>query len=258
MSNQELLNSVSLQEAANIISDELISEKSRLEKTRASLQEEKKRYDEDYIRANDGDSSENAPLDKAKENLRLVTGKIIANLKLLQGMEGLEDVRFLVGVYDFIPLVENIRGVEEECLSYILQLFEVSNLEEIPDKIRDMYYKDLAVKIDALWNSCKGNGWSERSLQCANAFLDFYKIRKMPPYNYCGLIVPYSTVRLEINGTQLTYRIYPDNISFTDIGVIAANSRLAEALLGRMKGDSVTIQHTSQKSALVYKILDVY
>ena len=62
MNNQNDLNGVSLHQAAEMISNALIVEKSNLERIKVELQAEKKKYEEDYVTANDGDSSENAPL----------------------------------------------------------------------------------------------------------------------------------------------------------------------------------------------------
>ena len=56
----------------------------------------------------------------------------------------------------------------------------------------------------------------------------------------------------------MTYKILPAGLSFLDIGVIAANSRVAQAILGKQKGDTVSIQHSSGKVILRYEILDIY
>ena len=80
----------------------------------------------------------------------------------------------------------------------------------------------------------------------------------MPAYNECGIVVPYTTVRLEMGGKVMTYRIYPEGVSFIDIGVMAANSRVARAILGKEKGQSVSIRHDSNNTLLEYKIVDIY
>ncbi len=87
----------------------------------------------------------------------------------------------------------------------------------------------------------------------------FREIEDVSNYNSVGFIVPYSTVRLEVNGQEMIYRIYPDDVSFVDIGVIAGNSRLAIALMDKSAGDVVEVENTSQARAMIsYKILEVY
>lgn len=77
-------------------------------------------------------------------------------------------------------------------------------------------------------------------------------------YNSVGIVVLYSTVRLTVEGKELIYRIYPEDVSFVDIGVMAANSRLATALMGKVAGDYVDVEHTSRNISLRYHIEEIY
>lgn len=83
-------------------------------------------------------------------------------------------------------------------------------------------------------------------------------IADLSRYNSVGIVVMYSTVRLSLDGKELIYRIYPDGVSFVDIGVIAANSRLATALMGKVVGDSVDLDHISKNTTLTYRIEEIY
>ena len=97
------------------------------------------------------------------------------------------------------------------------------------------------------------------SLQMIVELGDLYESIKKPHYNSVGFVLPYSTVRLDMNGSIMTYKIYPEGISFIDIGVIAQNSRLAMALMNKHAGEIVQIQRGSKGSAdIQYKILEVY
>ena len=84
------------------------------------------------------------------------------------------------------------------------------------------------------------------------------EIADLSKYNSVGIVVLYSTVRLSCQGEEYIYRIFPNGISFIDIGVIAANSRLATAIMGRTAGDSVEIEHTSRNKVLKWTIEEVY
>ena len=57
---------------------DLLEEKRKQEKHKQHLQERKALYERQYIAANTGDSSENAPLDEAKKNLELLQEKLLA------------------------------------------------------------------------------------------------------------------------------------------------------------------------------------
>lgn len=106
-----------------------------------------------------------------------------------------------------------------------------------------------------------------------NILEDVRTMKNIRPYNPCGKIVPYSTVRVKlknppktkVNSSLIyTYKIYPDGVSFIDIGVIAANSRLANALLGRRINDmknpnlTVKVQSTSGSTVWEYEVIEVY
>lgn len=77
-------------------------------------------------------------------------------------------------------------------------------------------------------------------------------------YNSVGVVVLYSTVRLTCRGSEYIYRIYPAGISYIDINIMAANSRLAVALMGKKEGDTVQLTHEGEGSTLIYKIEEIY
>lgn len=258
MNNQKALNSVSLQEAASMISNALIKARDDLEKSKKQLFEDKKKYEEAYVLAYaDGDASENAPLEAAIQNLKMVTGEIGSNARVLQIMDRLEDVEYLIGTYDFTDLETAIIKMPEEDKEQLFKAAGVTGTEALKEKLRNMSITEVAAVCKAYqsWIKAKYNIDEDDCLQSLAGFLS---VVLMPRYNTCGIVVPYSTVRMEMNGKTMTYRIYPDGVAFIDIGVMAANARVARAIMGKQKGDSVSIRHDSTGVLLTYKIIDVY
>lgn len=259
MNNQNDLNGVSLHQAAEMISNALIVEKSNLERIKVELQAEKKKYEEDYVTANDGDSSENAPLEAAINNLKFVTGKIASNAKVIQTMEGLEDAHYLRETFDFSELVDALSKLKEDSLIKLRELLKFSSIEESIKVLKTIKRDDLesAIKDYSDWFMAT-KGLNESDSLCLSKLLSYFEVAKKPKYNTCGIIVLYTTVRLKLGDRIMTYRIYPKGLSFIDIGVMAADSKVAQALMGKTKGDSITIQHTSKKTVLRYEIVDIY
>lgn len=259
MNNQNELNAVSLPEAASIISNALIKEKYNLEQQKKKLLEDKTSYEEAYVKANDGDSSENAPLEAAIQNLKLVTGEIGNNARVLQIMEGLEDVEYLIGTYDFTDITHTCNLLHSDVKSEVLKILSVKDVSDIPNKLVNFEPNDIGYwmgTLSAIMNNREDD--VERNNDFLHAVQEYVKVALMPKYNTCGLIVPYTTVRLRLAGNIYTYRIYPEGVSFIDIGVIASDSRVARAMLGRCKGDTFSLQHASNSTLLTYEILDIY
>lgn len=178
-----------LQEVAELIEEDLAKVYSSYLVRRRVLSEEKKICQQEYMAANTGDRSENAPLQAAIENIKRNNLDIRECEEVISGLAAIEDAGFLSKIY----------SADSEIL--------------------------------------EGK-------------------RK---YNSIGKVVLYSTVRLDFNGDELIFRIYPDNISHIDIGVMAANTKLASSLMGKGVGECVEISRnaTAGKFA-VYKILEIY
>lgn len=260
MNNQELLNSVPLVEAAIIISDCLVEQKRVLEQERIARQEEKKGYEQDFINANaHGDARENAALDAAQENLSLVTGKIVANAAVLNMLANIEDVNYLAKTYDYSEVKDCIIGMEPEMQQDFLSIFSATHPAEIPDRAVNMDIKVLGNRIDAFAVKYGAlTGIDVRYDTCAARLVDMYKVLSRPKYNTCGIVVPYSTVRVALDQKIMTYRIYPKKLSFIDIGVISEESKMAQALFRKQVGDTFSLQHEGQRVRLQYRLLDLY
>lgn len=257
MDIQEQLRHVSLEEASRIISNSIISARSKLDDDIRQLEKDRKKYEEDYIIANDGDSSENAPLDEAKKNLRDNMGAIVAKLALAEQMDNIELKEYRLGTYDFSTIekcYESLNIQEKQVANEKLHCNSEKVLLERMKTISDDQLYDEVVNYHF---TIEKTG-SEEELAFDEAILLYLLERKLPMYNYSGKVTLYSTVRLKYNDTVLTYKIYPDKISFLDIGVLAANSRVAVAIMGRQKGDIVTLEHTTKQNVLEYEILDIY
>lgn len=290
MLSQNTLNSVTLKEASDMISDTLINERLSLKERRNQLEKLKEKYQDDYIAANDGDARENAPLEAAIENLKNVTGDIVAITKKYQSLDAVEDSRYLNATYDYDGLIETVSGLSPDSSRVFFQIFGVTGIEEFLTVIRGISLEQLneaILKFDEYYGITVMNNlkvdypedhqiWKSRMLleQTVIArrtggelamehkvLTDLGHVRSMkamPPYNYCGIVVMYSTVRMRMGGNLYTYRIYPKGLSFIDDGAMAANSRLATAIMGKKKGDVVTIRHASRDTLLSYEIVDIY
>lgn len=77
-------------------------------------------------------------------------------------------------------------------------------------------------------------------------------------YNSVGIVVLYSTVRFSCDGEEFIYKIYPGELSYIDIGIMAEKSRLATALMGHAVGDVIGVDHSARNETLYYKIEEIY
>ena len=262
MDNQNVLNNVSLEEASRLISKELIGKKLELMETRDKYYKERKQYESDYVAANDGDSSENAPLEAAINNLKMITGDIAANEAVIQSLESIEDKEYLIGTFDFNDIEDAFNFLNNLDKKSILEIYQIESGDVFVNGIKNIEISELVEKLNKHFEYNQTTN-SSKSQLLFNKIKSYYDVLNKPKYNYCGLVVIYTTVRLRLSRGNsepevLTYKILPSGLSFLDIGAIAANSRVAQAVLGKQKGDVVTIQHSSGKMRLQYEILDIY
>lgn len=257
----ELAN-MNLRDASEAISRALIIEKSKLEEAKIALSEKEKACKQAYIAANTGDSSENAPLDEAKKDLRMVSGEILVNLKVLQSLDDLEDVEYLVDTYDYTDLESSVCQLDEETFKFLTTIFHGLSRGNVKEYFTSLSIDNLERYKDELLNWITENKNANTLDVFYNKLSDFFEVASMPPYNTCGIVKMYSTVRLECSNGDTTetmvYKIYPAGLSFLDIGIIAADSRVAKAILEKQVGDTVDIPHASKNLHVLYKILEVY
>lgn len=290
MLDQKYLNSLSLADASAEISLALIKERISLKEQKAELEKLKEKYQHDYIAANDGDASENAPLEQAIQNLKTITGDIVAVVKKSQTLDKIEDSVYVTAVYDYDMIMMDSEAMSPDSIRVLNDVFSIDSLSGLPDRIKEMSRDDLVqavIQFDAYYGQTMANiirseypedsdVWKSRKAlsdvvdgklnagimaQEYKVLSDFEHIKAMKsvrPYNYCGVIVMYTTVRLDLDGRMFTYKIYPKGLSFIDDGVMAADARLATALMGRHAGDTVSIRNSSKGQILNYKVLDIY
>lgn len=259
MNNQAELNSCSVEQASILISKALSEKKSGLEEERKKLHESRAKYEEDYIAANaQGDARENAPLDEAISNLRFVTGEIMANAKILQALEGIEDVDYLLNTFDWNPLITAYDKLDDNSKTLFGGRLGINSSGDIRSILTSGDTDVILSDFDVYYNSVGGESSDELNRKFIKELRNIRRVLSMPRYNHCGIVVPYSTVRLKLGNDIMTYRIYPEGLSFIDIGVIAADSRVAQAIMGREKGGMASIQHASRPLRLEYHILDIY
>lgn len=291
MNNQEKLNSMQLSAASEMISDSLIAERLGLQKKRADLEKLKEQYQEDYLIANaDGDARENAPLEKAIENLKTTQGDIVAVTKKYQNLDNIEDSKYLNATYDYDILRDILSRLSDESKGVLCRIFNVSSDEEMIERIKqsdenelnesilsfDRFYGESmlnaliqekgvdevkkmgSTELERNESIMRQSGIMATEYRAIMELNNIRNIKEVPPYNTCGIIVMYTTVRVRLEERTFTYKIYPKGLSFIDIGVISADSRLGAALLNKKKGDKVAIRHGSKTKMLEYEILDIY
>ncbi len=292
MLKQEYLNTLSLEQASKEISEALIKERITLRDKITELEKLREKYQGDYLEANDGDSSENAPLEQAIQNLKVTTGDIVSATEKSQSLDRVEDADYVTAVFDYSLIITEVKNLEPESLSEFLKTFGITQPEEFANVIRTMDYNEVCDKIEQfevyyidkmtaiieqdnpkdspVWksknelakvaNSLVSQGVLSQEHYVLILLNDVKKMKKVRPYNCCGRVVVYSTVRLRLGDQRMfTYKIYPKGLSFIDNGIMAANSRLATALLGRYKGETVRVRGLSgSQQVLNYEIVDLY
>lgn len=290
MLKQEYLNGISLQEASAAISRALIEERISLKKQKAELEELRQKYQNDYIVANDGDLSENAPLEQAIQNLKTITGDIVSVVKKSQSLDKIDDSVYVMATYDYDVILMDIDAMSADSKRVLFSIFGITELGGLPDRIRDMETEELlaaVLKFDEYYADCMTNiirneypdgdlVWKSRvklsevvdkklkdgvmaaEYKVLSDFEHIKSIKAVRPYNYCGVVVMYTTVRLNLDGRRFTYKIYPKGLSFIDDGVMAADARLATALLGRHVGDTVSIRNMSKGKIINYIVEEIY
>lgn len=290
MLEQSMLNQLPLEEASKLISDTLISQRIALGERRAELDRLREQYQADYIAANDGDARENAPLEQAIQNLRTITGDILSITKKYQSLDAVEDRVYLNATYDYDIILEVVRIMLESSQRKLFNVFGVQDINGLASLLVSIEYDELTEKVGVfdewygetvlsnmkaeypddhlIWRSRnlfdktvvdrRANGEMALEYKLLMEFSKLKEMKAMPLYNYCGKIVVYSTVRVKTENEMYTYRIYPKDLSFIDDGIIAANSRLATALIGKRKGDTVSVRHGSKGTIVVYEVVDVF
>lgn len=290
MLSQEQLNSMSLKEASELISSSIIAERNKLSAKKRELEDLQEHYKEVYKHANDGDASENSALEIAIVDMKTNTGDMVAVIKKIQLLDGIEDASFIMATCDFTSIVNAVNQLDDRGRSKLMEAFEISDISEFQQRLVNMSYKQYCsavVNFDKYWadlisesimdiygreqfskmthaeidrcvNEVTLNGLRATERLVITELDNFKTLKVIPKYNHCGIVVLYSTVRVRLLGKTFTYKIYPKGLSFIDEGVIAQNSRLATALMGRKVGDIVSIHHSSNGSMLDYEIVEIY
>ena len=230
---QDKLNSLRLEEASSIIMQSLIEMKKEKLQLKYQLQKDKEKAEQNYIETDKGDASENQALRNARDELNKVNGNILRNMQTLQSFELIDERNFCLATYDFSNLIEALQNLEaidtrdengnpivDEYgnaigISKVLNFYGVSKLEDVPGAIREFDYdanRDFCIELIRDFLDSSNDVVVERLVSFIMSYAD---ILNNPEYNSTGLILVYSTVRLRHSVLgDMTYRIYPDTISF--------------------------------------------
>ena len=230
------LSNMSLEDASKRISYALIEKKYDLVEKKKALSAKEIKYKEDYVNANTGDASET--------------------------MDNLEDVVYLVATYDYMDIEVVLSQLSAENFNALQQCFEGIPHTNVKEYFTSLSIEEILRKCEQFMAWVMVNNPDGAYNILIQKIADLYEVASMPQYNKCGIVKIYSTVRLKYSGNGseeiMTFKIYPKGLSFLDIGIIAADSRLAQAILEKEVGQQVYIMHASKKINVLYEILDIY
>lgn len=244
---QDELNSMSLQDASEYITQLLIEYNKSLKAKTEDLVKLHNEAQEKYNLHNDGDAAENAPLDEAIKVLKKVTNEQYKLELMKRRLVGIEDAKYQQANLDYQLLEGAYNMLTEEDKS------NISDASGITDLSYDSLKKNI--KRIARLEDIDGN---KTLISFISLCEQFSEILNLPLYNKCGLILMYTTVRLKLkyNGEEkiLTYKIYPEGVSILNIGIIARNCKVAEAIINKEIGYKFKIAPANAE----YEILDIY
>lgn len=85
-------------------------------------------------------------------------------------------------------------------------------------------------------------------------------VKDLEKYVPIGVVVLYTTVHLRCleDNTEYVYRIFPKGVSDLERGIMAEDTRISKALMGKTKGDIIRISHIVESEELSYVIEDIY
>ena len=243
---QSKLNALPMREASEFIVESAVNMISSLKKQLYDYKEEKKRYEEDYLIAiRDGDLRENSLLEESSKNIKITTGNIIKTEKKLRGLDRIQDRRFRKKSFDMTQFYNMSRSLSQDINDRVLSYCNITDTINLASVLNKFDIDKLQGLIDYIEESEESNSSDEVFLALLNEYLS---VMMLPDYNYTGIILPYSTVRFKIDNNVYTYTIYPDDLSFTDIGIIAETSKAAQTMLRQSVGVTIGL----------YDIIDVY
>lgn len=84
--------------------------------------------------------------------------------------------------------------------------------------------------------------------------------RKKSNYQHIGLIVVGTTVQLhdEVNNIDYVFKLFPENISDVNNGIIDSLSRIGKAIFRKEKGQTVIVEDHMTGFLITYRIVDLY
>lgn len=242
---QTVLNGLSLPEASKYITNQLKDYGESLALKTKDLEDRRKEAQEKYNLHNDGDASENAPLEEAIRTLKKIAGEQYRLEIMKRRLAGIEDKDYRDSTIDINTFNAAYDALTEEDKSILASQFGLSDTSPL-------ILKENVKRISGLdtFNLSKG------LVSFISVCDQINQIDKIPEYNSCGIVLTYSTVRLQLEykGSKsiLTYKIYPNGVSILDRGIMAENCKVAEAIMNKVKGYTFTINKAR------YELLDVY
>lgn len=229
------LNSMSIQDARAAIIKNLIEERSKIDSALKELDSELTKYEEDLNKARaDGDTSENSAFDTAIDNIASTQGRLYKYQQLQRELDNVTEPTYCEAtstsnVERFVNFVSICK--DRSMLCQVVEEYFNGDLTAINSKSR----KELVSFCKVLDNvaQLEGDKFDLAEQEILETLKTFLRSAKPRPYVQCGVIVLYTTVRIDINGETYTLMVCPPGISFVTEGIIAADTEIGKRLLGK-------------------------
>lgn len=251
------LNSMSIDKAREAIIQNLVTKWFSFDRELNDLSALLSEYESKLRMAReDGDTSENSAYEQAIDNLSSTQAKIHKTQKVKHEMSLITEPEFTRWTKkdDYEDIIEVLSKARSTSLMAELAYRHFGgDIEKIITATRKEM-KDLMRGCDVLIsNSGKGYDFTLDEQEIYEILREATYDLKARPYKPCGKVVMYSVVRVDINGSVHTFMICPNDISYMDEGIVAANSEIASRIMNNVVGEAHTI-----REGLSYEIKEIY
>jgi transcription elongation GreA/GreB family factor len=143
-----------------------------------------------------------------------------------------------------------LEGKKKEILSDIEQTTEDMKVASaMGDRSENAAFVNAVEKLSQL---------NAQLLNVNSQLKDLLQVTTAENYEPIGMIVLYSTVRLSVNGEEITLKLYPGKLSSIERKILAQESIVGRAMWQKSVGDEFTVEHRVTRESIRYKILEIY
>ena len=254
--NYKSLVNMDLQSARKAIINNLVEIKFNKREEIKKVEEDIKDYTEKLAVAKaDGDTSENSSYEINLAKLAVANGNLFALQQQLLAMDSIEDPEY--------KMTFSTNKEEKDFEKRLVDTEDNVNISAyIYDRILNRDIKNMRIitpeqkeKIREFVRTMDKMGlYNDDEITVYHEYMDYAKNCRVRMYNPCGRAVMYSVVRVEIANEDYVFMICPNDISYAQDGIVAANTLVGSSLLGReVNGERITIN-----DGLSYIIKEIY